>query len=147
MHHAFRLFAFLKNISQFYFIFASAVSFNTQLLQRLSPMTDTQHILELEAQLLKAVKNHDIEILDSVLHDDLLFNGPDGQTYTKAQDLEMHRSGAMVVNSISASDETIHLIDDTAIVAVTIETTGNIGDFAMDGQYRYLRVWKAFGKS
>jgi hypothetical protein len=111
-------------------------------------MQNTQHIIDLEETLLKAVQHHDIDVLDGLLHDNLLFNAPDGQTYTKAQDIAMHRSGEMVVNSITASDRIINRIDDgTFVIATTIETTGSIGDFVMDGTYRYLRVWKALDES
>jgi hypothetical protein len=103
-----------------------------------------EQVMEYENRLFAAMKIHDLETLDTLLHDDLLFNTHDGQTVTKAMDLDLHRSGLMVINSISASDYLVNLIGDTAIVAVTIETTGKIADLIMEGRFRYLRVWKMF---
>jgi hypothetical protein len=33
-----------------------------------------------ESALLQAITSNDVALLDDLLHDDLLFNGPDGQT-------------------------------------------------------------------
>src|SRR5687768_4644238 len=106
-----------------------------------------EQVMEYEEKLFSAMKIHDLASLDALLHEDLLFNTYDGQTITKAMDMDFHRSGLMVINSISASDYLINLIGDTAIVAVTIETSGKIEDLIMEGKFRYLRVWKLFNNN
>lgn len=110
-------------------------------------MTAKEQISQCEKNLLKAIKAHDIDALDVMLHDDLLFNTPDGKTVTKQMDLELHRSGAMVVNSIESSDEIISVIGDTAVVSIMIETSGKILDQVLKGKFRYIRVWKLFGET
>lgn len=50
-------------------------------------------IVARETVLLAVMTSNDVALLDDLLHDDLLFNGPDGQTGTKAQDLAHYRSG------------------------------------------------------
>ena len=52
-------------------------------------------IVALEAALRAAQLAADVGALDSLIDDELLFAGPDGQLATKAQDLEAHRSGAV----------------------------------------------------
>src|SRR3954470_18548232 len=99
-------------------------------------------ILKTEALLLQAMKAHDIDQLDALLHDDLLFHTPDGQIITKAIDLQLHRSGDMVIDHIAASDYSVNIISNTAVVSLVVETSGRIGDQAMAGKFRYLRVWK-----
>jgi hypothetical protein len=95
-----------------------------------------------ENSLLEAMKTNNVERLDTLLHDDLLFNGPTGETATKAMDLKNYRSGNIHLHTVAASDQTIRLIGDTAVVAVTVELKGNYLGQALDGKFRYMRVWK-----
>ncbi len=46
-----------------------------------------EQILQLEQRLLEAIKTSDVEVLDQLLHDDLLFIAPNSQTITKEMDL------------------------------------------------------------
>ncbi|WP_045459073.1 nuclear transport factor 2 family protein [Sporocytophaga myxococcoides] len=101
-----------------------------------------KEIEEQENRLLSAVMKSDVSALNELIHDNLLFNLPDGQTGTKSMDLDAYRTGKMKVTEISASDRKINIIDSTAVVAVTIELKGKFMDVTIDGKYRYLRVWK-----
>jgi hypothetical protein len=110
-------------------------------------MNIKDQIAENENRLLKAILESDITVLDELLHDDLLFNIPNGITVTKNMDLDNYRSGSMIVSSILPSDQIINVINDTAIVAVTLVLNGKYGEQSLDGKYRYLRVWKLFDNS
>jgi ketosteroid isomerase-like protein len=103
-------------------------------------------IEDLEARLLEAFSSNDLPTLDALLHDDLLFNIPNGQTISKTMDLEAFRSGNVQIASAIASDQQIQIMGDVAIVAVTITIMGSYYGQPMDGRYRYLRVWKMFGE-
>ena len=50
-------------------------------------------IVAAEAHLRSAQLNADVDALDQLIADDLLFTGPDGNLATKADDLAAHRSG------------------------------------------------------
>lgn len=63
-------------------------------------------ISKIENQLLQAMLEHDVNALDGLLHDDLLFITPDGQTITKAMDLDAHRKGLMIIEKISTTLKT-----------------------------------------
>lgn len=104
-------------------------------------------IESLENELLDAMRNANVEALDKLIHPDLLFNSAMGQTITKEIDLESYRSGLMVVDKISTSDQQINLIGDTAVVAVTIDMDGKYGAQPISGKVRFLRVWKQCDKS
>lgn len=99
-------------------------------------------IEELENQLLDAMLNANVETLNRLIHPNLLFNSAMGQTITKEMDLESYRSGLMIVNSITASDQQINIIEDTAVVAVTIDINAKYGVQDISGKVRFLRVWK-----
>ena len=99
-------------------------------------------VIASENSLLDAVKTSNAERLDALLHDDLLFNTPDGATATKAMDLDNYRSGNIHLHTVAPSDRTVRVIGDTAVVAVTVELQGNYLGQALDGKFRYIRVWK-----
>lgn len=104
-------------------------------------------IVAREDALLRAITTNDVALLDDLLHDDLLFNGPDGQTGTKAQDLANYRSGGIQLRRAESSDRLVSVIGDDVVVAVTVTLEGSYLGVRADGRYRYLRVWKRFGGS
>ena len=104
-------------------------------------------IVAREDALLRAITTNDVALLDDVLHDDLLFNGPDGQTGTKAQDLANYRSGGIQLRRAEASDRVVSSIGDDVVVAVTVALEGSYLGVPLDGRYRYLRVWKRIGST
>ena len=104
-------------------------------------------IKNLEQKLLNAMRNADTDTLSILIHDSLLFNVPGGQTFTKVQDLESYKSGQMNVTEISAKDQAITLIGDNVIVVTTITMEGHYFDHVIDGDYRFLRVWKKINDS
>ena len=99
-------------------------------------------VLDAEARLLQAMRSSDADLLDALLHDELLFNGPTGETATKAMDLANYRSGNIHLRTVTASDRVVSLIEDDAVVAVTVELEGNYMGEEIAGRFRYLRVWK-----
>ncbi len=110
-------------------------------------MTQEDQIVECEKRLLDAIKTSDIKVLDELLHDNLIFNIPTGQTITKAMDIENYQSGIMTVFEIWATDQMINSIDETSSCAVTIYLKARYDEQLIDGKFRYLRVWKLFGNS
>lgn len=113
----------------------------------LQKMTQDEQIIECEKRLLEAVKTRDIQVLDELLHDNLIFNIPTGQTITKEMDIENYRSGIMTVYDISISDQTISTIENISTVVVTVYLKAKYADQIIDGKFRYLRVWKLFNNS
>jgi hypothetical protein len=110
-------------------------------------MTQDEQIIECENRLLEALKIGDIKVLDELLHDNLIFNIPTGQTITKAMDIDNYRSGILTVSKISTTDQIIKSIDDISTVAVTLHLKAKYADQVIDGKFRYLRVWKLAGNS
>ncbi|MFC0781264.1 nuclear transport factor 2 family protein, partial [Flavobacterium sp. HJSW_4] len=77
----------------------------------------------------------------------LLFNMPDGQTITKEFDLQVYRSGRMKIDSLEASDQIVNIIDNSAVVAVTVALKGSYDNNPINGVFKYIRVWKKVGKN
>lgn len=98
-----------------------------------------------EQRLYHAMRTSDVALLDALLHDDLLFNGPTGETARKALDLANYASGGVRLHTVEGSELQVSLIGDDAVVAVTVELRGSYLGQELDGKVRYLRVWKRFG--
>ncbi len=105
-------------------------------------MDTVQLILAQEQVLLQAIRQQDVSQLDRLLHEDLLFTLPTGQTITKAEDLASYRAGHLVVQHLQASQPQVHVIGTAAVVAVTIALAGTYQGQPLAGTYRYLRVWQ-----
>jgi ketosteroid isomerase-like protein len=105
-------------------------------------MTKQEQIIECEKRLLAAFKNNDRDVVEELLHDNLLFNIPNGQTITKEMDIANLRSGVMEIIEISTSEQQICVTDDIATVAVTMYIRANLSNDLMESKFRYLRVWK-----
>jgi hypothetical protein len=101
-------------------------------------------IIELERKLVQGIKTSNVQFLDKILHDDLLFLAPNGQVITKAIDLASHEAGEMVVDTITSTLEEIKIFDDIAIVVIVYDTKGKMLGNPIQGQFRYIRMWKSF---
>ena len=101
-------------------------------------------IIELEYKLIEAIKTSDLDFLGFTLHDDLLFQAPNGQIITKEIDLAFHKSGQMFVESIIPTYENVNIINNVAIVTVVYKTKGTMFGNPIDGDFRDIRFWKQF---
>lgn len=108
-------------------------------------MIDNSTIKHHENALLQAMLAHDVNALNELLHNDLLFITPDGQTITKAMDIDAHRKGLMVIERISTTIEQINIIGDNAAVTLVMDTKGKMIDMPIEGKFRYIRIWKKVG--
>ncbi|MEX2234072.1 MAG: nuclear transport factor 2 family protein [Cyclobacteriaceae bacterium] len=79
-----------------------------------------------EKMLLEVVKASDVETLDQLVHDDLLFHVPCGDVITKKMDLDSHRAGNMVVEDITATNYVVTIIGDVSVVSLVLEAKGSI---------------------
>lgn len=103
------------------------------------------NILEQENKLYKAIKDGNITALDQLLHDDLLFILPSGETITKENDLDTYRDGALKVDELLPEIENLNIIDDLAVITLTMKLKGKFNDVPFEASFRYIRFWKKFG--
>jgi ketosteroid isomerase-like protein len=103
-----------------------------------------EEIIKLEYRLIEAIKTSDINFIENVLHDDLLFIAPNGQVVTKEMDLASHKSGEMTVEQLIPKFEGFNIIGDTAISIVVYDTKGTMLGQPISGRFRYIRTWKVF---
>lgn len=102
-------------------------------------------ILEQENKLYSAIKDSNITALDQLLHNDLLFILPSGEAITKQIDLDTYRNGALKVDELLPQVEHLNIIDDTAVITLTMKLKGKFNDVPFEANFRYIRFWKKFG--
>jgi ketosteroid isomerase-like protein len=95
-----------------------------------------------EAALRRAQLASDVAALDRLLDDALMFTGPDGAVYGKADDLDAHREGWIRITRLEPSEERIQRLGTIAVVSVRMEMAGTFKGEAFAGPFRYTRVWR-----
>ena len=98
-------------------------------------------IRQCEHQLRQAMLASDVEALEALLDDDLVFTSHLGQVLGKSDDLAAHRSGAVRIHDLELSDERIRLLPRAAVVSVQARIAGEFGGEPGVGVFRFLRIW------
>ena len=103
-----------------------------------------EDVVKAENELFSAQLISNVDILDQLLHDDLVAVAPTGQIVTKEMDLNSHRAKTMIIEDASIVIDDIKIIGDTALSIVTMTAKGKMMGTPLEGQFRYFRVWKRF---
>lgn len=99
-------------------------------------------IVALEARLRAAQLAADLPALDTLISDDLLFTGPNGQLATKAEDLAAHGSGAVRFRAHVPEELRVRrLAPHVALCALRARLEVEVAGASVVGTYRYTRVW------
>lgn len=99
-------------------------------------------IVALEARLRSAQLTGDVDALDALIADQLLFTGPDGNLGTKARDLDAHRAGTVRFRSHVPKELRIRRVGtNVAVCALLAELAVEVNGTTSRGTYRYTRVW------
>ncbi len=99
-------------------------------------------IRKLEEELIQAMVSSDVEKLDELIDDSLVFVSPGGSLASKEMDIAMHSQKVQEMEEIIPEDMQIQIHGDIAIVTVLTHIKGRYGVMDITGDYRYLRVWK-----
>lgn len=103
------------------------------------PTADT--LMAAELALREAQRTSDVAALERLLDDALVFTGPDGAVYGKADDLRAHREGVVRLTRLEPSEERVQRFGAIAVVSVRMELAGTVGGEPFAGPFRYTRVW------
>ncbi|MFH1156063.1 MAG: nuclear transport factor 2 family protein [Pseudomonadota bacterium] len=98
-------------------------------------------IEDCENRLTKAMLFSNIEELDTLLSDDLIFTDHTGALLSKKDDINAHKSGFISIKSINCSDQKISFYKATAIVSVIMDISGTFGGNQAIGKFRFTRTW------
>jgi ketosteroid isomerase-like protein len=98
-------------------------------------------IEDLEEKLRQAMLNGDVQTLDELIADDLIFTMHTGLVINKQDDLEAHRTGIQKFTQIELDDQTVSHYGDCAVVTVKAELAGKFDGQAYSDTYRFTRLW------
>lgn len=107
-------------------------------------MNIKEQIQVCENNLLNAMKEQDVDALDRLIHDDLMFIGPTGELITKEMDLETYRLKQMNIEAYDILHQAIHLYQDSAVVVVTLDLKAIFMNQPIQNRFNYVRTWKKF---
>ncbi len=105
-------------------------------------MNIKEQIQVCENNLLNAMKEQDVDALDRLIHDDLMFIGPTGELITKEMDLETYRLKQMNIEAYDILHQAIHLYQDSAVVVVTLDLKAIFMNQPIQNRFNYVRTWK-----
>ena len=94
-----------------------------------------------EDDLRAAMIASDVETLERLLHDDLVFSGPDGTVIGKTDDLRAHAARRLQLTELRFDELEIACDESRAEVQVRATLTGTFDGAVCDGRYQYRRTW------
>jgi ketosteroid isomerase-like protein len=104
--------------------------------------TRTDELREAERRLQAAQLAGDIAALDQLLDDRLLFTfGPDGECYTKQDDLQLHRSRQQILTKVIEEDLTVLIEGRTGVTWFLGALEGTFAGTPFAARLRYTRTW------
>jgi ketosteroid isomerase-like protein len=95
----------------------------------------------LEDKLQQAMLHSDVQVLDELIADDLVFTMHTGLVVNKQYDLEAHRSGLFKFTKVDISDRQIHDYGTCVVVTVKADLAGTFNQQSFSETYRFTRVW------
>ena len=98
-------------------------------------------LIEAEEQLRLAMLNSDVNTLDKLLANELVFTNHLGQVLGKQDDLAAHQSGKFKIEVLIPSDRRIQVIENVAIVTVKVHLVGSYEGTDFDNNLRFTRIW------
>ena len=101
-----------------------------------------EQITDLEEQWRTATVNGDATAMDKLLSDDYVGISWTGQVNTKEMQLDRTRSHAVAIKFMQLSDIKVKVVDSVAIVTSRAEVQGTADGRAIDGSFRYTRVYQ-----
>src|SRR5690606_12882518 len=103
-----------------------------------------EDVIEAENKLFSAQLISNVEILDQLLHDDLIAVAPTGEIVTKEMDLNAHRAKTMIIEKASTEINNIKITGNNVVSVMTMYAKGKMMRTPFEGTYSYFRVWKQF---
>jgi ketosteroid isomerase-like protein len=106
---------------------------------------ETDEVRDAEEALRAAMLTNDVSALDGLLHDDLVFSGPDGVMVGKKDDLSAHAARRLRLTRLDFEERHIEIEGLVAQVTVRAILAGTFDGSPCDGSYRYERTWRKAG--
>jgi len=101
----------------------------------------TESLRDAERRLQAAQLASDVDALDALLDDRLVFTGPDGNLYSKADDLQVHRSGTQTMTKVEEEQVAVLVDGRTGVSWFLGSLEGTMSGTPFTARVRYTRTW------
>ena len=100
-------------------------------------------IIEYEEMLRSAMLSNNIELLEELLSDELIFVNQLGQWLSKEEDINVHRSKSLDIAGMEVLEQEVKLFQELAVTVTKVALNGALATGeSIGGEYSYTRVWK-----
>lgn len=98
-----------------------------------------------ETALRAAMLANDVEALDALLDDDLVFTVPTGQVISKEDDLAAHRAKLLRLDTLDVIEIRASAVDEMILTTTRAALAGRFDGAAFTGTFAYTRLWRRTG--
>ena len=100
-------------------------------------------VIEYEEMLRSAMLSNNVELLEELLSDELIFVNHLGEWLSKEQDINAHRSKSLDIAGIEVLEQEIKLFQELAVTVTKVALNGALATGeSIGGEYSFTRVWK-----
>lgn len=100
-------------------------------------------VIEYEEMLRSAMLSNNIELLEELLSDELIFVNHLGQWLSKEEDINVHRSKSLDIAGMEVLEQEVTLFQELAVTVTKVALNGALATGeSIGGEYSYTRVWK-----
>ncbi|WP_342613444.1 nuclear transport factor 2 family protein [Burkholderia ambifaria] len=100
-----------------------------------------------EAALRAAMLINDVDALDTLLDDDLVFTVPTGQVIAKHDDLSVHRAKLLRLDALDIQEMGTKMIGEMILTTTKAMLAGRFDGAAFNGMFAYTRLWRRLGSN
>ncbi len=100
-----------------------------------------QAVEKVDDEILDAARKGDAAVLEKILADNFVRIGGDGQMLTKAETVEVYKSGRIKWDTIDLKNRKVRMFGNTAIVTREDNWKGHMGSNEISGTYRDTCVY------
>ena len=101
----------------------------------------TEELRSTERRLQAAQLAADVDALDLLLDDRLVFTGPDGLLYGKNDDLEIQKTGQQRLTRVDEEDLAVLAVGATGVTWFLGTVAGTLQGQEFSARVRYTRTW------
>lgn len=101
----------------------------------------TESLRAAERRLQAAQLTSDVDALSELIDDTAWFTGPDGNLYSKRDDLRVHETGHQVLSRVEEEDLRVLATAHTGVTWFLGTLEGTVGGQPLVARMRYTRTW------
>ncbi|WP_396333475.1 nuclear transport factor 2 family protein [Burkholderia anthina] len=95
-----------------------------------------------EAALRAAMLTNDVEVLDTLLDDGLIFTVPSGAIISKNDDLSAHRAKLLRLDTLDIQETRADAIGELILTTTRAMLAGRFDGTVFSGTFAYTRLWR-----